>query len=94
MTATQPAPVLGTSSPPADGAARPTVTPPVEERVYRQLFDGEALADYLRISTDTIDRLVKAGKLRCVRIGSQVRFTLEDVEAFIERHRAPAREPR
>ena len=70
------------------------VAPSVEERVYRQLFDRESLADYLRISTDTIDRLVKAGKLRCVRIGSQVRFTLEDVEAFIERHRAPASERR
>jgi excisionase family DNA binding protein len=70
------------------------VAPSVEERVYRQLFDRESLADYLRLSTDTIDRLVKAGKLRCVRIGSQVRFTLEDVEAFIERHRAPATSPR
>ena len=92
MTATQSAPALPTSSPPAGDAARPTVRPPVEERVYRQLFDRESLADYLKISTDTIDRLVKAGKLRCVRIGHQVRFTLEDVEAFIERHRAPASE--
>ena len=94
MTTTQLAPTLATSSAPVRDVARPTIRPPVEERVYRQLFDREALADYLRISTDTIDRLVKAGKLRCVRIGSQVRFTLEDVEAFIERHRAPACEPR
>jgi excisionase family DNA binding protein len=36
---------------------------------------------------------VKAGKLPCVRIGAQVRFTLEDVEGFIERNRCagPAR---
>ena len=59
-----------------------------EARVYRQLFDRESLAEYLRLSTDTVDRLVKAGKLPCVRIGSQVRFTLEDVDGFIERHRA------
>jgi excisionase family DNA binding protein len=51
------------------------------------LFDREALAQYLRLSTYTVDRLVKAGKLPCVRIGHQVRFTREDVEAFIERHR-------
>jgi excisionase family DNA binding protein len=70
------------------------VAPSVDERVYRQLFDRESLADYLRLSTDTIDRLVKAGRLRCVRIGSQVRFTLEDVDAFIERHRVPATSPR
>ena len=65
----------------------PVVRPTVEPRVYRQLFDRETLAEYLRLSTDTVDRLVKAGKLRCVRIGHQVRFTLEDVEAFLEHHR-------
>jgi excisionase family DNA binding protein len=65
----------------------PDVAAPVAARAYRQLFDRESLAEYLRLSTDTIDRLVKAGKLPCVRIGSQVRFTLEDVDAFIERHR-------
>jgi excisionase family DNA binding protein len=94
MTATQPAPSLVTSSPLASDVARPAVVPPVEERVYRQLFDRESLADYLRLSTDTIDRLVKVGKLRCVRIRSQVRFTLDDVEAFIDRHRAPATDAR
>ncbi len=64
-----------------------------QARVYRQLFDGESLADYLRLSTDTVDRLVKAGKLPCLRIGAQVRFTFEDVEGFIERNRCagPAR---
>ena len=65
----------------------PDVAPRVAARTYWQLFDRESLAEYLRLSTDTIDRLVKAGKLPCVRIGSQVRFTLEDVDAFVERHR-------
>jgi excisionase family DNA binding protein len=55
--------------------------------VYRQLFDRESLAEYLRLSTDTVDRLVKAGKLPCVRIGAQVRFTPDDVEGFIARNR-------
>jgi excisionase family DNA binding protein len=71
----------------AAGASLPVVRPPVEARVYRQLFDRETLADYLRLSTDTIDRLVKSDKLACVRIGSQVRSTLEDVEAFLDRNR-------
>jgi excisionase family DNA binding protein len=65
----------------------PAVAPAVNVRVYRQLFDRESLAEYLRLSTDTVDRLVKAGKLPCVRIGHQVRFTLEDVDGFIERNR-------
>lgn len=69
-------------------AAVPVIEPPVEERTYRQLFDRETLADYLRLSTDTIDRLVKAKKLPCVRIGNQVRFTHRDVEAFLDRSRS------
>jgi excisionase family DNA binding protein len=84
-----------TSSPDAAGsvARTPSVSPSVEPRLYRQLFDRESLADYLRLSTDTIDRLVKANKLQCVRIGQQVRFTLDDVEVFLERHRS-AGQPR
>ena len=88
--------VRGAASEESEPALSETVTvvaPATEVRVYRQLFDRESLADYLRLSTDTVDRLVKAGKLPCVRIGAQVRFTLEDVEGFIERNRCagPAR---
>lgn len=75
-------------------AQAPRVRSSVEPRVYRQLFDRETLAEYLRLSTDTIDRLVKANKLRCVRIGHQVRFTLDDVDAFLEHHRTGANEAR
>ncbi|MBE2320409.1 helix-turn-helix domain-containing protein [Solirubrobacter sp. CPCC 204708] len=60
---------------------------PVIPSPCRPLFDRESLANHLRLSTDTIDRLVKAGRLPCVRIGSQVRFTNDDVEAFIANHR-------
>jgi excisionase family DNA binding protein len=73
--------------PGVEGARTLAIEASVGARVYRQLFDRESLAEYLRLSTDTVDRLVKAGKLPCVRIGHQVRFTLEDVEGFIERHR-------
>jgi excisionase family DNA binding protein len=55
------------------------------------LFDRESLAEYLRLSTDTVDRLVKAGELPCVRIGSQVRFTLADVDASSPATGSPAR---
>ena len=72
---------------PRAGSDAAVVVPSVRERVHRQLFDRESLAEYLRLSTDTVDRLVKAGKLPCVRIGQQVRFTVEDVDGFIERHR-------
>jgi excisionase family DNA binding protein len=86
------APVAGTIT--IEGAAgRTVVAPPKVVRqskdatAYVEMFDKQALARYFRVSTDTIDRLVKANLLRAVRIGNQVRFTLEDVEAFIERQR-------
>jgi excisionase family DNA binding protein len=80
-------PTVGVERGAPDLARTPLVSAPVEARVYRQLFDRDTLAEYLRLSTDTIDRLVKANKLRCVRIGHQVRFTLDDVDAFLERNR-------
>jgi excisionase family DNA binding protein len=45
------------------------------------------LAASLRLSTDTVARLGKAGRLPCVPLGHQVRFTSADVEGFIQRHR-------
>jgi excisionase family DNA binding protein len=60
-----------------------------ERATYVEMFDKQTLARYFRVSVDTIDRLVKAGKLPAVRIGNQVRFTLDDVDAFVERHRSP-----
>jgi excisionase family DNA binding protein len=87
-------PTMGVERGTPDLARAPLVREPVEPRVYRQLFDRETLAEYLRLSTDTIDRLVKANKLRCVRIGPQVRFTLDDVDAFLEHHRTGNSESR
>jgi excisionase family DNA binding protein len=86
------APVAGTITIESAGG-RTIVAPPKVVRhdegatAYVEMFDKQALARYFRVSTDTIDRLVKANLLRAVKIGSQVRFTPEDVEAFIERQR-------
>jgi excisionase family DNA binding protein len=87
-------PTMGGERGAPDLARAPLVRAPVEPRVYWQLFDRETLAEYLRLSTDTIDRLVKANKLRCIRIGHQVRFTLDDVDAFVEHHRTRESESR
>ncbi len=62
-------------------------TTPADQPTYVEMFDKQALARYFRVSVDTIDRLVKAGELAAIKIGNQVRFTLDDVDAFIERHR-------
>ena len=75
-----------------DGSGVAVIAPPRvvgtgQRSTFREMFDKQSLARYFRVSTDTVDRLVKAGELRAVRIGNQIGFTLEDVEAFIERHR-------
>lgn len=67
--------------------APPRVGSPAGEAMYVEMFDKQTLARYFRVSVDTIERLVKAGELPAVRIGNQVRFTLDDVNAFIEQHR-------
>jgi excisionase family DNA binding protein len=67
----------------------PRLLPEGDGATYVEMFDKQTLARYFRVSVDTIDRLVKAGKLPAVRIGNQVRFTLDDVDAFIERNRSP-----
>jgi excisionase family DNA binding protein len=70
----------------------PAVTSKEVQPVARtEMFDKQNLARYFRVSVDTIERLVKAGDLPAVRIGNQVRFTLEDVDGFIERHRTKER---
>jgi excisionase family DNA binding protein len=56
-----------------------------------EMLDKQDLARYFGVSVDTIERLVKAGELAAVRVGSQVRFTLEDVDGFIARHRTRER---
>jgi excisionase family DNA binding protein len=95
-----PRPVNGRShEDPADRFQRTLVSsegPPVTSKEVQpaartEMFDKQNLARYFRVSVDTIERLVKAGELPAVRIGNQVRFTLEDVDGFIERHRTKER---
>jgi excisionase family DNA binding protein len=63
----------------------------VEPAARTEMFDKQNLARYFGVSVDTIERLVKAGDLPAVRIGGQVRFTLEDVDGFIHKHRIKER---
>jgi len=48
------------------------------------LYTKKSLAAFLKLHPATIDRHVAAGRLRALRIGTQVRFRPEDVNAFLE----------
>ena len=48
-----------------------------------RLMTPREVEEYLQMSTTTIWRLVRDGRLRCLRVGSQKRFRIADVEAYL-----------
>lgn len=50
------------------------------------------LAAYLRVHQSTIYRLVKCGQLPAFKIGSDWRFTLEEIEAWVKHQPRAAEE--
>jgi len=44
----------------------------------------QEVAEFLNVSTKTVERLVKAGKLHSRKIETNVRFKKEDVEKYLE----------
>jgi excisionase family DNA binding protein len=56
----------------------------VQRRAVQPLFTKETACKYLAVSSSTLDRLVRAGEIRALRIGGQVRFRPADIEAFLE----------
>ena len=53
------------------------------------LWDIPQTKNELRVSRTTLDRLVKAGELRAVKIGRRVLFHPEEIEDFIHRKMVP-----
>lgn len=56
------------------------------------LMRRRTAAALLSVSTTTIDRLVRAGKLPAVRVGGSIRFVLSDVEAFVAKQKGSVNE--
>ena len=50
-------------------------------------------ATYLRVSPRTIYRWAREGRLRCFRLGKTTRFTLKNLDDFIERHTGASNVP-
>lgn len=49
----------------------------------KMLFTRKEAADALNISTDTLDRLKQAQKIRSINIGSRVYYSPDELKAFI-----------
>ncbi len=76
-----------------DGRARMRLMECHSNRFDRDGFrdDGRLLtpvqvADFLQVRLRRVYDQVKAGHLRAVRVGQQLRFRLQDVEAYVERN--------
>ena len=52
----------------------------------------EELADYLRLSKDTLYRMANNGQIPASKVGNQWRFRKEDVDQWLEKNKNVARE--
>ena len=50
----------------------------------RLLFTAEEVAEALAISTSMVRQLTQYGDIPCRRIGRLVRYTPDDIEAFVQ----------
>ncbi len=46
----------------------------------------EEVADYLRLSKDTLYRMAKSGKIPASKVGTQWRFRRSEVEAWLDQN--------
>jgi excisionase family DNA binding protein len=53
--------------------------------VLPDMLTKKEAADFLRISTQTLDRLRKQNLIRGVRVGGRFRFLRSDLEEFVKR---------
>lgn len=58
-----------------------------------ELMVLEEVANYLRLSKDTIYRMANAGRLPASKVGNQWRFRKEDVDAWLEENKNVGRRP-
>jgi excisionase family DNA binding protein len=61
--------------------------PPIDQSpaVVQCLLTPLQVADVLQVKLQRIYELVKAKRMRAVRIGRQLRFRMQDVQTFLER---------
>lgn len=61
-------------------------------RRMEKLMTLEEVADYLRLSKDTVYRMANSGKIPASKVGNQWRFRKEDVDQWLEKNKNIARE--
>lgn len=49
-----------------------------------KIFTIDWVAEYLGVSTDTVRREVRRKRLRCTRIGVRLKFTEDQIDAYLQ----------
>ncbi|MBQ9043885.1 MAG: helix-turn-helix transcriptional regulator [Eggerthellaceae bacterium] len=59
-----------------------------------EFMNAEDVARYLNLGKNTVYQLAKSGKIASYHVGRKLKFTLDDVEAYVaSTHHAPSNEP-
>lgn len=58
-----------------------------------KLMTLEEVADYLRLSNDTVYRMANTGTIPASKVGNQWRFRREDLDAWLEANKNTGRQP-
>jgi excisionase family DNA binding protein len=75
-----------------DGAHKrrwPGKGPAPETPIDRRLASMPAVAEALGVSPKTVWRLLRDGKMPCVRMGGRTMIAVSDVDAFVAAKRGP-----
>lgn len=65
----------------------PLTTMPIDLTHSVDLLDVAQAAALLKVSTSSVRRLQTRRKLAFIKVGGCVRFTKEDISAYIQKHR-------
>ena len=55
----------------------------------KPLLTAREVARLLRLHEKTVRRMIREGRLPCLRIGRSVRFVVDDIDRWLMRHKEP-----
>ena len=58
-----------------------------ESQIVPHLMTIEEVADYLRLSKDTVYRMAQSGRIPASKVGTQWRFRQEDVDGWLDENK-------
>lgn len=60
------------------------------DRIIKLLYDKKEVAEILNVPVSAVDWLTRTGRLPRRKVGRRIRFTLDDIRAYIESSKVSA----